>query len=406
MSEYDLVIVGAGAAGIYAASLLADASLKTLILEKKSKLGIKVLISGAGQCNLSQDEERTEFIKHFYDKERFVKSAIYNLDAQKLCSYLKSLGLETVVRDDGKIFPESLRSSDLVNALYDSFRSKVELKRNCAVQTISYNESRYEIKTEHEEIIAKRVLLATGGYTYPSTGSSGDGYSFAKDLGHEVIEPRRALSAFTLKNYSFATCAGISLQGVRLACKDGHGKEQAMRGDVLFTHKGISGPVVLHMSRYVKSGAKLNLALSSFSNKEEFRKEFKQKCQQGRAQEIKTLLNSYLPKRLSMAVLNNIKIRPESKLSQLNKNDLNKVFESLAGLEFEVAKLASVEQAMLSAGGVDTKKISAKTMESKLNKGLYFAGELIDVDGESGGYNIHWAFASAALAVKNILKES
>lgn len=404
MNEYDLVIVGAGAAGLFAAALLADSGLNTLILEKKSKLGIKVLISGAGQCNFSQDEERTEFVKHFYDKERFVKAAIFNLDTKSLVEYFDQLGLKSVVRDDGKIFPASLKSSDLVNVLYDEFRNKINLKRDTAVEAIDHDGQRYNLKLADELIFAKRVLLATGGFTYPSTGSAGDGYNFAKSLGHELVEPRRALSAFTLKNYNFASCAGISLKEVKLICQDKNSKDQVMVGDVLFTHKGISGPVVLHMSRYIKAGMKLKLALHSFENKEEFRTEFKSLCQQRRSQEIKTLLNVYLPKRLSLSLLSQLNIRAEAKVSQLNKKDLSKIFESLAGFEFEVAKLASLEQAMLSAGGVSTKEISAKTMQSKLHQGLYFAGELIDVDGESGGYNIHWAFASAALAVKDILK--
>lgn len=405
MKKYDLVIVGAGAAGIYAASQLADTKLDVLLLEKKSKIGIKLLISGAGQCNFSQDEDRAEFIKHFYDKKRFVKSAIFNLDTNALRRVLEDLGLKSLVRDDGKIFPASLKSADLVNTLYDSFRNKIDLRRNCELKNIEFSDEQFTLETKSEKISTKKLILATGGYTYPSTGSSGDGYRFAKALGHSIVEPRRALSAFTLKRYAFGNCAGISLKDVKLSVIDRDDREQVLCGDILFTHKGISGPAVLHISRYVKAGSKLRLSLVGFDNKELFRQEYRERIQLKRSSELKTFLNTYLVKRLSENLIDHLGFSPKTKLSQLNKNDLSKIFEALTGLELEVAKLASIEQSMLSAGGVSSSEIYAKTMESKIIAGLYFAGELIDVDGESGGYNIHWAFASAALAVKDILKK-
>lgn len=404
MKEFDIVIVGAGAAGLFAASKLAESGLDVLLLEKKSKLGIKVLVSGAGQCNLSQDEEKEEFIKHFYDKERFVKPSIYALDSHKLTEYLSQIKLKTVVRTDGKVFPKSMKSSDLVNALYSNFKNHIGLVRDTKVDKIQYQNEKFLVSTADEEYSAKKLLLTTGGFTYPSTGSAGDGYCFAESLGHTVVEPRRALSAFTIKDYAFKECAGISLESVMISCKDKSGKRQSMLGNVLFTHKGISGPAVLHLSRYLDSGSMIYISLVQVENIEGFRHNFKSLCQKNRAQEIKTLINTYLPKRLSNVLLQYLQIEASKKISQLNKKELNYIFEALTALPLKVAKLASLEQSMLTAGGVNTKEISAKTMQSRICDGLYFAGELVDVDGESGGYNIHWAFASAALAVENIIK--
>lgn len=404
MKEYDVVIIGAGAAGLFAASLLCESNLKILILEKKSKIATKVLLSGAGQCNFSQNEPREEFIRHFYDKERFVKPAIYSLDSSSLVRYFNAMGLATMVRDDGKIFPASLSSSDLVKVLYDKLKKKVEIKRNSAAQSILNNNSVFVVKTNDANYCAKCLLLASGGFTYPSTGSTGDGYDFAKSLGHTVLEPRRALAAFTIKDYPFADCAGVSIENVELCAVDVNGIKQLMQGDLLFTHKGISGPVVLHMSRYLSCGSQLFVSLVNFEDKEEFRFIFKELCQQKRGQEIKTLLSSFLPKRLGLSLLNYLLIEADKKISQLNKKELTKIFNALTAMPLSVAKLASNEQAMVSAGGVDTSEIFPNTMQSKIKPGVYFAGELIDVDGESGGYNIHWAFASAALAAKDIMK--
>ncbi len=421
---YDLIIIGGGAAGLIAAIKGAELGLKVALLEKNGKLGRKILISGAGQCNITNSGEISDFLTKYGKNSRFLKNALYNFTPKELMSFYTDNGLNLYIRNDGKVFPESRKAGDVVSLLYDLCRKNhVDIFVNQNVESVKYDNNfvinvgggefnTHPPKPKHlgfvplrgGEFISRNVLIATGGITYPHTGSTGDGYKFAKHFGHTIIEPEPALSALFIENYQFKEVSGISFKDVEVIISNENNKKIAsLKDDLLLTHRNLSGPVILNISRYAKVGYYLQINFIGIG-KSEIKDDFLQSQQENGRRLLKNYLKKYnLPSRFVLKVLNIINIDENVKMADINKKMRESLLRMLTEYRNRIYKISP--SGMTTTGGVNLKEINPKTMESKLQKGLYFAGEVVDIDGDTGGYSIQAASSMAVLAVKNIKKQ-
>jgi len=408
MDNYDLIIIGAGAAGLFAAGKCSAAGIKTAVFDGMDNPGRKLLITGQGRCNITNTAELPDFIKHFGDKQRFVKKCLYSFSSMDLINLLSSEGLNTICRGDGKVFPESERSADvlkqllmLCNKSYTNFRFS---NRICS---ISHESKTFTVKSEEGlSCRSPKLLLASGGFTFPSTGSRGDGFRLAASLGHNIITPRPSLTAIISREEDFSSCAGISLDAGTALYREGR-KLTGRRGALLFTHLGLSGPLIIDNSREMMSGDRLEVNLLPEITEAELGALFLDYCENQGRNRVKTFFTGLsLPDRLTAAVFSRIGITPDKKAAEVTKKQRSSLIHAFTGLTFHIKQLEGKKKAMCTAGGVDTAEIKPSTMESKIITGLYFAGEVIDVDGDSGGYNLQFAFSSASAAAESIIRKN
>jgi predicted Rossmann fold flavoprotein len=404
---YDVVIIGAGPAGLFSALSLNKE--KVLLIEKNKQPGKKLLISGAGQCNYTNYCSMEEFLKRYGDKGRFLKTALYNFTNKDAVEFFKKKGLESLVREDNKVFPITLNSSDILNVLINSCIEKgVEIRYEESAIKISYDDinQMYLIKTNKGNHAALNLIIASGGMTYPNTGSTGEGYAFAKDLGHTIISPREALAPVYADSYQFKELSGISFENIGVTLWRNNKKINEFKGDFLFTHVNISGPVILNNSRHFEIGDILRINFTQFKNAEEFKKYFDELIANSGRLNVKTAIkNINLPKRFIEKVMELSQVHEETTCSQLDKVKRKKLAELISDFPFKVERLGSSSIAMVTKGGVSTDEIINKTMESKLKPNLFFAGEIIDYDGDTGGFNIQAAFSTGKLAAESINKK-
>lgn len=402
---YDLIVVGGGPAGIFGAIYASQRGLKVAILEKKNRMGKKLLAAGAGKCNLTHTGEPKDFLTHFGDNGKFLKSSLYSYKPEDLKKFFSDNKLPLVlVEESGKYFPETFSSVDVVNLLYTVCKkNKVDIFENTRVENLlSIEDDKFLIKTSEKKFMAKNILLATGGKSYPATGSEGDGYPLAKRLGHLILEPKPALTPIFVKDYSFSDLSGISFKDASLELYRDNKKVGETRGDLLLTHKNFSGPLILDFSRYIHKGdqVKINYLGVKRSKLEE---DFLEKASLNGKQGIKRFLSELgIPERFIKKFLKLLNIRDDKKLSEISKKERNSILTGLCEMPFEVSKLGDYSIAMVTTGGVSLREINPKTMESKIVKGLYFAGEVIDIDGDTGGFNIQAACSMGVLAAKSI----
>ncbi len=398
---YDLIIIGGGVAGLIGAIKGAEKGLQVALLEKNGKLGRKILISGAGQCNITNSDEISEFLTKYGKNNKFLRNSLYNFTPTDLMSFYKDNGLNLYIRDDGKVFPESKKAGDVVSLLYDLCRKNhVDIFVNQKVESIEYSNN---FIINNGVFYSKNVLIATGGITYPHTGSTGDGYKFAKYFGHTIIEPKPALSPIFIENYQFKDISGISFKNVEIIILNENNKRIAtLKNDLLLTHRNLSGPVILNISRYAKVGYYLQINFVGFS-KSEVKDDLLHTQQENGRRLLKNYLKKYnLPTRFILKILNIINIDENIKIADINKKMRESLLRMLTEYKNKIYKISP--SGMATAGGINIKEINPKTMESKLVKGLYFAGEVLDIDGDTGGYNIQVASSMAVLAVKDIKK--
>lgn len=409
---YDLIIIGGGAAGLFAAACAGQfpggKGLKGLILEGGREPGQKLLLTGAGQCNLTHGGSIREFPAHYGKNGGKIRSALYGFSNEALCRFLESAGLETVEREDGKIYPASFSA----HAVRDFLVSRAEengfgIRCGLKVRELIPEADGFRIRTEKEEFSAEKVLVCTGGCSYPATGSDGSLFPLLEELGLEVTPPKPALVPVNAENYPYGELSGASVPGVRIAAEEG-----TAEGDLLFTHRAFSGPAALHISRYVKPGKKIVLNYCPAMSREEAREKLKA-VRQGREgaggakQETFTVFrNLFVPMGLPEALLRVFfeteKIDPHRRFSESSGAESERILDRIFRDSFTVSGTAGFSQAMVTCGGVALPETATKTFESKRIPGLYFAGEVLDVDGDTGGYNLQFAFSSARAAIKDI----
>lgn len=391
-----------------ASIVLARGGADVALVEKNEKFGKKLYITGKGRCNLTNDCELDDMFANVVHGERFLRSSLYGFTPQDTMAFFEDSGLKLVVERGNRVFPFSQKSSDVIKTLQIEIANlKVKTYLGTEVKEIKKNADGFKVVTPWESLECDKVVVATGGMSYPSTGSTGDGYAFARAFGLKIIEPRQALVPIIVKQ-NVSALQGISLKNVNLCAIDENGKEIASEfGEMLFTNRGLSGPIALTISSYInrKQNVRLSLDLKPALDEITLDKRILCDFDERKNQDIKNVTRALLPERLNAYVLKCANIAESKKVNEITKQERAKLVETIKNLRFDVSSLAPFSEAIVTAGGVDLKGLKP-TCECKDVEGLYFVGETIDVDALTGGFNLQLAFATAVCAARDILKSA
>lgn len=401
-------VIGAGASGMMASIVLARGGANVALVEKNEKFGKKLYITGKGRCNLTNDCELDDMFANVVHGEKFLRSSLYGFTPQDTMAFFEDSGLKLVVERGNRVFPFSQKSSDVIKTLQIEIANlKVKTYLGTEVKEIKKNADGFKVVTPWESLECDKVVVATGGMSYPSTGSTGDGYAFARAFGLKIVEPRQALVPIIVKQ-NVSALQGISLKNVNLCAIDENGKEIASEfGEMLFTNRGLSGPIALTISSYInrKQNVRLSLDLKPALDESTLDKRILRDFDERKNQDIKNVTRALLPERLNAYVLKCANIAESKKVNEITKQERAKLVETIKNLRFDVSSLAPFSEAIVTAGGVDLKGLKP-TCECKDVEGLYFVGETIDVDALTGGFNLQLAFATAVCAARDILKSA
>ena len=402
---FHVIVIGGGPAGLFTA-LHIGRDKTVLLLEKNNRPGKKLLLSGSGRCNLTHTGAVDAFLEHYGPNYRFLRTALQSFSNEDLIRFFNKRRLPTTIDKSGKIFPANGTAEAVLDILLEECRKQnVRIHSNEAVSTIDVTDDaghRFHIVTPVGEYYCRCLVIATGGKSYPGTGSSGDGFKFAKSLGHTIVTPKPALTPVYIKDYQFAAISGVSLANRTVYLYRGDKKIKEHRGDIGFTHKGLSGPGILDFSRYMERNDILKLAVAG-RTEEDFTRNFKEAAESHGKTSIKRFLKEFdIPDSLIGIMLRQLDIPQEEKLANITRHNRSRLIELCCRFPFVIEKPGGFAAAMVTAGGVSLKEVSSQTMESKLIPGLYFAGEVLDIDGDTGGYNIQAAFSMGYLAARGI----
>lgn len=401
-----VIVIGGGAAGILAAGAAGSRGKKVILLEKNNKLGKKIFITGKGRCNLTNDGSIEELLDHVVSNRNFLYSAFYSFSNTDIRELMHQFGVETKVERGNRVFPISDKSSDVIKALTNYINdNNVDLRLEKEVKDIiATNEGIVGVKLKDGSIIeCNKVIVATGGMSYPTTGSTGDGYRFAKSFGHRITPLKPGLVPLETQEEWVKELQGLSLKNVKLTAIVHDKIIYEEFGEMLFTHYGISGPIVLTMSNYInkyldRGPIKVLINLKPALNEDMIDKRLQREFDSNINKQFKNSLNDLLPKKLISVVIA-LSAIPENKyVNQITKEERKKLIDTLLGFPITVTRTRQLSEAIVTAGGISTKEINPSTMESKIIEGLHFAGEIIDVDALTGGYNLQIAFSTGYLA--------
>lgn len=388
------------------------------ILEKMENIGKKLLITGKGRCNITNSADMEEFMKNIPENSKFLYSSFNKYTNQDIVSFLKKQGVETKVERGGRIFPVSDKAQDVLEAFKRRLKElKVQIRINFEVAKIlteDGNVTGIEGKNG-EKILADKVILATGGKSYPVTGSTGDGYRMAKMLGHTVTELKPSLVPLTTSGNSRILCQqmqGLSLKNVAIKIKNENKIIYEDFGEMLFTHYGVSGPVILSASailiRYKnidellkENKIKLYIDLKPALDEEKLDNRILRDFEELKNKQFKNSLDKLLPRKMIEPIITLIGISPEKRINEITKEERRKIVKVLKNFELTISGFRSIEEAIVTKGGISIKEINPKTMESKIINGLYFAGEIIDLDAFTGGFNLQIAWSTGYSAGTN-----
>jgi hypothetical protein len=401
--NYDLIVVGAGPSGLFCAINCGRSDKRILVLEKNESPGRKLLVSGSGRCNITHEGDTKPFLDHYGDHGRFLRPAIMGFTNRDLISFFESRGLAMKLSDSGKIFPETMRSRDVLEVLVRECRSRgVCLRCGQEVLSISRQGDGFKVASFDRAYTSRLLAIATGGRSYPATGSTGDGYSFASFLGHRISEVGPALTPVYVEDYPFSCLSGVSFPEMEISLHS-IGKARVHRGDVLFTHQGLSGPGILDLSRHIKVGDTLRLSFVQGKRRDEVEDWIMEMCRMDGTRGVKSLLAELsIPSRAAERILEISGIPPGQRCAHLTRAMRSVLAENLSGIPLTVSGLGGFDTAMVTRGGVALGDVNSKTMESRIVDGLYFAGEVLDVDGDTGGYNLQAAFSTGMTAARSI----
>ena len=412
MSYFDCAILGGGPAGLFAALSSAGRArelgrpLQIAVFERNGRAGRKLLVTGGGQCNITQDVSATDLIDHFGDHGRFLRHAVHTLPPKVTMRQFESMGLSLITREDGKVFPASLQASDVLQTLLDQCDSLgIQCIYHSRITKVDHNDGVFTLCSGNQTVAtARTVILATGGASYPNTGSTGDGYELSRSLGHTVIPPRPGLSSVAFVENSLGVCSGISLESVSLSFTDQEGKRRQSHGPLLITHTGLSGPVVLHASRYFAETTDLTLCWLPRDDGRprqpaEIERSLWELCTAHGSANLSTIVHRIgIPARLAQWFLQEANVDGSVKAAEVGKRVLGSVARILAAQRLTVSLQGALKHAMVTAGGIALSEIDPKRMESRIVPGLFVAGEVLDIDGDTGGYNLQSAWSTGFLA--------
>lgn len=400
-----IAVIGAGPAGLLAAAEAAKAGANVTLFDKNEKAGKKLYITGKGRCNVTNMRSPGEFLEFVVRNRKFLYGAIYSFSPENTVELIESNGVKTKVERGNRVFPQSDKASDITKALVkNAERYGVKFSYNSKISDVSKVNDIFLITSRSGKELFDKVIVACGGMSYPSTGSTGDGYAFAKKFGHKIVELRPALVGLTLKE-SVKALQGLSLRNVT-ATIDGGGVNESRFGEMLFTSSGVSGPIILSLSSFVNrvgnvKNMTLSIDLKPAMSAEELDKRVLSDFNKNINKRFKNSFDELLPKSLIPYIIGVTGISPEKPLNSVTKEDRAKIVDTLKNLKFGVAALGSLNEAVVTSGGVSVAEVNPKTMESKLVPGLYFAGEVLDVDALTGGFNIQIALSTGFVAGKS-----
>lgn len=420
-----VVVIGGGPAGMMAAITSAKQGNDVILLEKMKSCGRKLLITGKGRCNITSSLPMDKFIENIPENGKFLYSAFKNFTNQDIITLLKENNVDVKEERGNRIFPLSDRSLDVLQAFENEMKknnvkiyTETEVKeikiKNNAVNKVIYLNKRSGIV---EEILTEKVILATGGKSYPLTGSTGDGYKIAKELGHTITKISGSLVPLISKNEDLQLCQsmqGLSLRNISMKIVDEAKNKKIYEdfGELLFTHFGVSGPTILsssaHILRYKnveellqKGKIKLQIDLKPALNEEKLNLRLLRDFEKFKNKQIINSLNELLPKKMIEPVIKKAKIKNEKRINEITKQERENLIRVIKCFEITISGFRPIEEAIITRGGINVKEINPKTMESKLIKGLYFAGEIIDVDAYTGGFNLQIAYSTGYTAGLN-----
>jgi len=403
MPHYDVIVIGAGPAGLMAAGQAASLGKKTLLLEKMKKPGRKLLLTGKNRCNLTNTAPVPDALGHFNEGGLFLTQLFYRFYASELRLFFSELGVPSVVQRGGRVFPKSEKAQEVLEALLSWIRSSgVELITEAAVSEIQIVSGRVEgVITQQGVFPAPAVILSTGGKAYPGTGSTGDGFAFARRSGHKIIPLRPALVPLITSGDTAQNLQGLSLKNVSVSVWVNNKKLIQLFGEMMFTHFGLSGPVILSLSRQIvnylqgDNQVELRLDLKPALDHTALDNRILRDIQNQGKKQFSSMLEGLLPKKMIPICSEQTGIPRDRKISQISGAERKQLRLWLKeDFKFSITGHTGFEQAIITAGGVNTAEVNPRTMESKLIQGLYFAGEILDIDADTGGFNLQAAFST------------
>ncbi len=410
--DIDVVVIGAGAAGLVAAYEAASRGKHTLLLEKNRRPGVKILMSGGTRCNLTHATDKWGIVKAYGSQGNFLHSALAALSPADLVQLIEDEGVPTKVEDTGKVFPVSNRATDILAALLNRFaRSGAELALEEPVTSIERlsDSTDFRLRTNKREIIAAKIIITVGGQSYPGSGTSGDGYTWAAALGHTIVPPRPALVPLTTNEPWVRELSGITIPDVELKLLSGEAAKplDSRRGSLLLTHFGLSGPVVLDISRAYtaldpSTPAKLLCDFLPGISTEKLEDQIRQAAAADGKRSVAGILADHLPNRLIECLLTNSQVPATTRLGEFSKTGRAALVRNAKSTTIPITGTRGFAKAEVTAGGVTLGEVDSRTLESKLVSGLYFAGEILDLDGPIGGYNFQAAFSTGVLAGRSV----
>ncbi|MBP5624452.1 MAG: NAD(P)/FAD-dependent oxidoreductase [Lachnospiraceae bacterium] len=402
-----VVVIGGGAAGMMAAWRAGSLGADVTVYEKNEKLGKKLFITGKGRCNVTNSSDLEAVFSNINRNPKFMYSSIYSFDNEAVMKLLESYGLKLKVERGNRVFPASDKSSDVIKTLERMLKDvhvKVELNKTVDRLLVDDGVCTGISLKDGKKVFADRIIVATGGLSYQSTGSTGDGYRFARDCGHTIVKTEPSLVGIETKEEWVKSLQGLSLKNATLSLKISGKEKYSELGEMLFTHFGISGPLVLSASAYLNEDTiknkevSISIDLKPGLSKEELDKRVLKDFEENINRNFINSLDKLLPQKLIPVIVDLSGIAPETKVNVIKSEDRKRLVELLKNLTVTPKKLRPIDEAIITRGGVNVKEVNPSTLESKLCKNLYFAGEVLDIDAMTGGYNLQLAWSTGYLA--------
>ncbi len=403
IEKFDLAVIGGGPAGLISSGRAAELGAKVILLEKNSSPGIKLLMTGGGRCNFSNNSSIKNISDSLGSNGRWLISGLSTFGPEYIIDFFKSKGVEIKIEDDNRVFPKSNQAQSILNALISYAKEfKVEIRTNSKVEKVVKENNIISkiILATGQKILADKFIFACGGKSYPLSGSSGEVFNWLESLGHSIVEVKPALGQLFIKE-NLSDLEGLSFSDVLVFARKNNFKSSRLRGDIIFTKKGLSGPLALNLSRELtRQKNPLDLVLDFFPDKseEELVETIKNTIYDNKGFNIKNVLALLVSKRMSSFLLDKINIDSSRKAVSINKSEIKKISSILKSNIFVFTGVGGFDEAMISSGGVSLKEVDNRTMTSKIISNLYLVGETLDLDGPTGGYNLQIAWTTGYLA--------
>ena len=400
-----VIVVGGGAAGMMACHAAAMCGHQVTLLEKNEKLGKKIYITGKGRCNLTNASDMEVLFANVMSNRKFLYSGFYTFDNNQVIDLFEMNGMATKTERGNRVFPVSDHSSDVISTMAKVLKNdNVEVKLNTTVQSLIIKENKAcGVIVNGKEISADNVILCTGGLSYPSTGSTGDGYEFAKKAGHRIVDCTPSLVPFNIREEWVKDLQGLSLKNSAITIYDEKKKLYSDFGEMLFTHFGVSGPMILSASGNIKAAEfakplKLVIDLKPAMTEEQLDKRILRDFDENKNKQFRNSVSKLLPSKLIPIIIDLSGIDPDKKVNEISKEERNHFVHLLKNLTMTINGLRGWNEAIITKGGINVKDVNPSTMESKLVSNLFFAGEVLDLDAMTGGYNLQIAWSTGYLA--------